>query len=87
MDPTTLLDFVQRKLDLPLNDKNAQKLLDAEINGSAFLQGAKDETFFTKAGLAFGPSVNLSELARVVVEAENVKGRFYLINTTQTASR
>ena len=59
----------------------------AKINGSAFLQGAKDRTFFTKAGLAFGPSVNLNELARVVVEAENVKGRFYLINTTQTANR
>ena len=66
MDPTTLLDFVQRKLDLPLNEKNAQKLLDVEINGSAFLQGAKDETFFAKAGLAFGPSVNLRELVRMM---------------------
>ena len=87
MDPTTLLDFVQRKLDLPLNEKNAKKFLSAEITGNAFLQGAKDETFFTKAGLTFGPSVDLSTLAKTIVEPENVKGRIYLINTTQTASR
>ena len=39
------------------------------------------------ASQSIGPSADPSELARVVAEAENVKGRFYLINTTQTASR
>jgi hypothetical protein len=31
-DLTTLLDFVQSKLDLPFDEMNEQKLLDAEIN-------------------------------------------------------
>ena len=87
MNATTLLNWVQRRLRVPLSEKNTKKFLSAEITGNAFLQGAKDEAFFTKAGLAFGPSVDLSILAKTIVEPENGKGRIYLINTTQPASR
>ena len=84
MNPTKLLDFVQSTLMVPLDRDDAQKLVSAKINGEAFLEGAGDRTIFTDAGISIGPGVNLSKLARTIVEAESEKGRFYLINTTQT---
>jgi hypothetical protein len=36
---------------------------------------------------AVGPSFDLAQLAKVVLDSENPTSKFYLINTTQTASR
>ena len=81
MNTTTVLDWVQGKLKVPLSENNAQKFLNAEITGNAFLEGGRDRSIFREAGLTVGASVDLSTLAKTV------EGKFYLINTTQTASR
>jgi len=79
-----LLAFIQDNLQNPLTPADEKKLLDARIDGSAFLEGARDRTIFKEA---VGLCANLNKLARTIVEAESVKGRFYLINlinATQT---
>jgi hypothetical protein len=81
MNPTKLLDFIQSKLMVPLDRDDAQKLVSARITGTAFLEGARDRSLFREAGLTVGACVDLSMLAKTV------EGKFYLINTTQTASR
>ena len=93
MNTTMLLGWVQGRLRVPLDDEDKAKLLGAKITGSAFLQGAKDRSLFREAGLAVGPSADLSELAKAVMDSESPTSKFYLINlinlinTTQTASR
>jgi len=71
MNATMLLGWVQRRLRVPLDDEDKAKLLGAKITGSAFLQGAKDRSLFREAGLAVGPSADLSELAKAVVDSES----------------
>ena len=79
-ESTKLLDFVQSKLMVPLDRDDAQKLVSARITGTTFLEGAR----YLLRSLTVGACVDLSTLAKTIVQAE---GKFYLINTTQTASR
>jgi hypothetical protein len=62
-DETKLLKWIQQKLSIPLKPEDADKVVTAVINGSVFLRGA-DNKFFQSAGLSFGASVELAELAR-----------------------
>ncbi|KAN0076322.1 hypothetical protein V8E54_006464 [Elaphomyces granulatus] len=84
MNPTMLLGWVQGRLRVPLSEINAQKFLSAEITGNAFLYAAG---IFEKAGISMGPSFDLAQLAKAVIDSEISTSKFYLINTTQTASR
>ena len=61
-----LLAFIQDNLQNPL-PADEKKLLDARIDGSAFLEDARDRTIFKEAGLAVGLCANLSKLARTIV--------------------
>jgi hypothetical protein len=65
---------------VPLDRDDAQKLVSARITGTTFLEGAR----YLLRSLTVGACVDLSTLAKTIVQAE---GKFYLINTTQTASR
>jgi len=62
-----LLKWIQQKLSIPLEPQDAEKLSNANIHGVVFLKGAGNEDFFLKAGLSFGASVQLAELARETV--------------------
>jgi hypothetical protein len=62
---------VQKKLDVPLKDDHVQKLLNAEVGGSAFLIAAGREEYFQKAGIPLGPSVQLAHLAQTIVDGES----------------
>ena len=77
----TLLQWIQKALAVPLKPVNAQKFLNAEIDGEAFLGVAGREEFFQKLGISPGPSVRLAQLAKKIIDAESAKGRFYFINT------
>jgi hypothetical protein len=66
MNPTTLLDLVQKRLRVPLNDNNAQKFLSAEINGP-FLYAAGQTDIFHQVSLPIGPSLQLAQLAKTIV--------------------
>jgi hypothetical protein len=61
-------------LDPPLNPKNLEKIIDAEIDGRAFLAGAGDRDFFIAAGFSFGASVNLANLAKNI-NSTAIQGR------------
>ena len=63
-DKNKLLLWIQQKLSTPLEATDAEKILKAVINGSVFLRGAGNKEFFQSAGLSFGASVELAELAR-----------------------
>jgi hypothetical protein len=63
-DKKKLLPWIQKKLSVPLEPTDTKKLLNIGINGSVFLQGAGNKEFFQSAGLSFGASVQLAELAR-----------------------
>ena len=81
MNPTKLLDFVQSKLMVPLDRDDEEKLLSAKITGSAFLYAAGDAGIFEKAGISLGPSIDLAQLAKTVIDSENpTSSKFYLIN-------
>jgi hypothetical protein len=62
-DKNKLLLWIQQKLSVPLKPTDAEKFLNAEIDGSVFLQGADDKKFFQDAGLSFGASFKLAKLA------------------------
>ena len=66
-DEVNLLKWIKEKSSLRLKPEAERKFLDAEINGSVFLKGAGNEDYFLKAGLSFGASVQLAELAREIV--------------------
>jgi hypothetical protein len=51
-------------LDPSLDPDDAEIIIRAKIDGSVFLKGAGDRNFFRDAGLSFGPSVKLAELAK-----------------------
>ncbi len=42
MDQNTLFQWIQRKLDVPLNEENATTFLNAQIDGGTFLEAAGD---------------------------------------------
>jgi hypothetical protein len=63
-DENKLLEWIQRKLSIPLKDEDKAKFLNAVIDGSIFLLGAGDNKFFQGTGLSFGASIKLAELAR-----------------------
>jgi hypothetical protein len=63
-DATKLAKWIQQVLDPPLNPRNIEKIVEAEIDGPVFLKGAGDQDFFMRAGFSFGASVKLSELAK-----------------------
>ncbi|KAG0127522.1 hypothetical protein HOY82DRAFT_625038 [Tuber indicum] len=61
--PERLLSYIQVKLSelsRPLDVGDAQRFLDARIDGSVFFAGAGDSAFFKKASLSFGASVKLA---------------------------
>jgi hypothetical protein len=53
-------------LDPPLNPKNLEKIIDAEIDGYAFLAAAGDRDFFRAAGCSLGASARLANLAKEI---------------------
>jgi hypothetical protein len=63
-DENRLFKWIQEKLPIPLKDEDGAKFLNAGIDGTVFLRGADDKKFFQDAGLSFGASVKLAELAR-----------------------
>ncbi|KAG0128867.1 hypothetical protein HOY82DRAFT_611580 [Tuber indicum] len=65
--PERLLVYIQTKLSNPLNERDAQQLLDAQIDGSVFLAGASDSAFFERAYLSFGSSVKLAGLSGKII--------------------
>ena len=70
-DKNKLLLWIQQKLSTPLEPKDAEKVVKAVINGSVFLKGAGDRKFFQSAGLTFGASVELAELARKAIGSKS----------------
>jgi hypothetical protein len=88
--PLTLLNWIQEKLKpTPLESDDAQKFLNAKIDGRAFhYAGSRElpERIFEGAGIFLGPSLKLAQLAKSIGDAEKTS-KFYLINTTQAASR
>ena len=63
-DKNKLLLWIQQKLSVPLEPTDAEKFLNAGIDGTVFFGGADDKKFFQDAGLSFGASFKLAELAR-----------------------
>ena len=63
-DKNKLLLWIQQKLSVQLEPTDAETFLNAEIDGTVFLEGADAREFFQDAGLSFGASVELAELAR-----------------------
>ena len=62
-----LLEWIQKKLPSLRRTDSSDEFLKSQINGHVFLKGAGNRGFFIKAGLAFGPSVQLAELAQNVI--------------------
>ena len=58
-----LLEWIQQKVSVPLEDDDAEKFLSAKIDGEVFLGAAGNKEFFRWAGFSFGASFKLSELA------------------------
>jgi hypothetical protein len=59
-----LLVWIQEKLSVPFELTDTEKFLNAGIDGTVFFGGADDKKFFQDAGLSFGTSFKLAELAR-----------------------
>jgi hypothetical protein len=70
-DKTTLLEWIQKKLNVPLDNEDADKLLSAKIGGNAFLFAAGRKEIFQEAGIPLGPSVELAQLAQTIVDGES----------------
>jgi hypothetical protein len=86
MNATTLLDWVQGRLRVPLDDEDKAKLLGAKMNGEAFLYAAsKTDYFHQVVGLSIGAGLQVEQLAKIA--KEDLESKFYLIITTQTAGR
>jgi hypothetical protein len=63
-DKEKLLGWIQDELSTtPLKPTDTEKLLNAEIDGKAFLGGAGNKEFFRSAGLSLGASFKLAGLA------------------------
>ncbi|KAE8144254.1 hypothetical protein BDV25DRAFT_145818 [Aspergillus avenaceus] len=76
-DENECLSWVQEKLDVRLKDDNIKKFLDAEINGSAFLDCAGKPEWFERAGITLGPSANLAKLGQSIVDGSTtITGAF-----------
>ena len=65
-DKDTLVPWLEQKLSTTLEPTDAEKILEAGISGSVFLRGAGNKEFFKSAGLSFGVSVELAELAKEI---------------------
>jgi hypothetical protein len=76
-DETSLLSWIQKRLNGPLQDDDSEKFLTARISGDDFLEHAGDGKSFQEAGISFGPSDRLARLAKTIVESKS-----YFINTT-----
>ena len=66
-----LLKWIQQQLPIPLELEDAEKCLNARINGHVFLKGAGDKQFFRDAGLSFGASVQLARLAKDIISGKS----------------
>ena len=86
-DETQLLTFIQQHLKIPLKPADAQKLLDAGIDGEAFLYAAMqpERLFHQVVGLSIGAGLKVEQLAKIA--KADTEGKFYLIITSQTAGR
>ena len=71
LDEVKLLESIQEKIPSLRKIENSDQFLKSQINGHVFLKGAGDENFFIKAGLAFGPSIELAELAQNVTSKKS----------------
>ena len=71
-DGDKLLGWIKQKSSTLRKVENEEKFLSADIKRHVFLKGAGDRQFFRDAGLSFGASVELAELAKNL--AEVVKG-------------
>ena len=71
LDENELLQWIQQKLSIPLKHEDGAKFLNAVIDGSVFLRGAGDKKFFQDAGLSFGASFKLAELAREIKKSKH----------------
>ena len=58
-----LLEWIQPKLSTPLDPDDAEKFQNAKIDGEVFLEGV-GRSVFMEAGLSFGASFKLAELAK-----------------------
>src|SRR5436190_7228395 len=63
-DADELLPWIQQKLYIPLKPKDAERFLNAEIDGEVFF-GHPDRMFFVSAGFSFGVSTKLADLAEI----------------------
>ena len=85
-DETQLLTFIQQNLEIPLKPTDAQKLLDAGIDGEAFLYAASQRDYFHQVvGLSIGAGLKVEQLAKIA--KADTESKFYLIITSQTAGR
>jgi hypothetical protein len=58
-------------LSIPLEPTDEEKFLNAGIDGTVFFGGAGDKKFFQDAGLSFGASFKLAELAREIKKSKH----------------
>ena len=79
-----LLKWIQQKLSIPLEPQDAEKFSNAGIDGEVFLKGAGNKDFFIKAGLSFGVSVKLAELAK---ETTGRKSKWFRLHHTRYADK
>jgi hypothetical protein len=84
-DKNKLLLWIQRKLSSPLELTDAEKFLNAGIDGTVFFGGADDKKFFEGAGLSFGASFKLAELVEKTLGRKS-KYSFLVTDVTQTVS-
>jgi hypothetical protein len=66
--PDELLEWIQQELSRPLKTDDETKLLDADVDGEAFLGLAGDRDYFKSLGLSPGASQKLSQLAKNLAE-------------------
>src|SRR5438045_4008930 len=64
LNTNPLFDWIQKSLTNPLDDEDKEAFFKSKINGGAFLNHAGDVKFFMSAGISFGFSDNLAELAK-----------------------
>jgi len=76
-----LLGWIQRKVSIPLELDDKEKLLSARIDGVVFLASAGSEDFYTRPsiGLSFGASFQLAELARNTISK---KSKYSIMDVT-----
>jgi hypothetical protein len=82
-DVDKLLEWAQQKISLMHNAGEIARFLKARINGRVFLKGAGDRKFFQDAGISFGASVELAELASETISR---KSKYYRLHHTLHAT-